>query len=278
MTRRSPVRRVLAAATLLVLATLGWLSVREAWRHLQGVPHEQVGPGVFRVIPTDTPYQRWIEAARKRHVPVYQGLVIQDVRTEPLTPWDDMGVNGLYIQMADYQMIDGWILELPPGGSTKPQRHLFEAGLYFFGGSGHLTLRPEGQPPLDVPVKYRTLFSVPLNMRYQIFNTSDRPLRVVAVTSFPFVLNAMENERFIFENPFEFRERYDAEGGFLTRRDHPRPNLTVTNYVEDALAFPLDAYEHRGEDTTNIDQIEPDLPQIETEFKAEVARRREGER
>ena len=36
------------------------------------------------------------------------------------------------------------------------------------------------------------------------------------------------------------------------RRDHPRENLTITNVVQDALAFELDEYDHRGKGTTNM--------------------------
>ena len=249
MNRPSHFRLVLLVLGLVTLGSLGWLFAQED-RDPED-RQEQVGPTVFRVIPRNTPYHQWLDAAKKRNVPVFQGLMIQDARTEPLRPWDDMGVNGLYIQIADYQIIYGWILEIPPGGSTKPQRHMFEAGVYFFGGSGHLTIQQEGKRPQEVPYKYRTLFSIPLNARYQIFNTSNQPVRVVAVTSFPFVINAMDSAKFVFENPFEFRERYDAEEDFLRTSEHARNNLTITNYVEDALNFELDSYDRRGKGTTN---------------------------
>ena len=100
---------------------------------------EQVGATMWRVRPRNSPYEIWFEEAKKR-IPTFVGLVIQDARTEPLTPWDDMGVDGLYLKMADYQLTDGWILEIPANGQTKPQRHMFEAGIYFFGGPGHICL------------------------------------------------------------------------------------------------------------------------------------------
>ena len=86
---------------------------------------EKVGPTAFRVIPTNTPYDRWYEKAKTK-IPTFGGLAIQDVRTTPLKPWADMGVSGVYMRMADYQIIDGWVLEIPAKGSTKAQRHMFE--------------------------------------------------------------------------------------------------------------------------------------------------------
>jgi uncharacterized RmlC-like cupin family protein len=211
---------------------------------------EQVGPSMWRVRPRNTPYEVWFEQARKR-IPSFVGLIIQDARTEPLQPWDDMGVDGLYIKMADYQVTDGWILEIPAKGQTKSQRHMFEAGMYFFGGPGHLVIQQEEKRPQRIDFDYRTLFSIPLNVRYQIFNDSNAPLRLVAVTSFPFVLNSTNSEEFIFDNPFAFRDRYNAEEDYADRSDHVRENLTITNLVPDALEFELDEYDHRGKGSTN---------------------------
>ena len=216
----------------------------------RGSNREQVGPTMWRVRPHDTPYDQWFEKNKER-IPTFEGLLIHDARTEPLSHWEDMGVDGLYIKMADYQITDGWILEIPPKGNTKLQRHMFEAGMYFFGGPGHVMIQQEDQRPQRVDFKYRTLFSIPLNVHYQIFNESDEPVRVVAVTSFPFILNSTNNEEFVFENPFNFRDRYDGEEGFTRVREHPRKNLTITNVVPDALEFELDEYDHRGKGTTN---------------------------
>ena len=211
---------------------------------------EQIGPTMWRVRPEGTPYDLWLEKAREK-MPTFEGLLIQDARTEPLEYWEDMGVDGLYIKMADYQITDGWLLEIPPKGSAKPQRHMFEAGMYFFGGPGHIMVQQDGQRSQRVDFKHRSLFSVPLNAAYQLFNDSDEPVRVVAVTSFPFMINSMNSEEFIFDNPFSFRDRYDGEEDFFLRSEHARENLTVTNFVEDALEFELDNYDHRGKGTTN---------------------------
>ncbi len=212
---------------------------------------EQVGPTMWRNRPHDTAYDEWF-AANKNRMPTFEGLMIQDARTEPLSYWEDMGVDGLYIKMADYQITDGWILEIPPHGKTRMRRHMFEAGMYFFGGPGYISIQQEGRRPQRIDFQYRTLFSIPLNVSYQIFNTSDEPARVVVVTSFPFILNATHNLEFVFDNPFEFRDRYDADENYATASEHPRVNHTTTNVVPDALEFELDEYDHRGKDTTNM--------------------------
>ena len=221
----------------------------ESTRYAAGT--EQVGETMWRVLPRNTPYDQWFEKNKER-IPTFQGLVIQDARTEPLQPWEDMGVDGLYLKMADYQITDGWILEVPPHGKTKKQRHLFEAGVYFFGGPGYIELQQEGRRAQRIKFGYRTLFSIPLNVQYQIFNESDDPVRIVAVTSFPFVLNSMNSEEFVFNNPFAFHDRYDAHENYDSFREHPEENQTITNVVPDAVEFELDEYDHRGKGTSNM--------------------------
>lgn len=242
-----------AAAVSLAAALPAQQSTRagEAQESNRGERMEKVGPTAWRVKPTDTPYDRWLEDAKQR-IPTFSGLVIQDARSEPLKPWPDMGVNGLYVRMADYQIIDGWVLEIPAKGQTKPQRHMFEAGIYFFGGPGHTIIQQEGRRPQRVDWKYRTLFSIPLNVRYQHFNDSDKPVRLMAVTSFPFVMNSTNSVKFAFENPFEFKDRYDAQEDFLRKTEHSRDRQTITNLVPDALEFKLDRWDRRGAGTTNM--------------------------
>ena len=246
---------IVTAAAALLLMTVGAIAQQspdeapaESTRY---TGREKVGETMWRVRPNNTPYDQWL-ARNKQRIPTFEGLVIQDARTEPLEHWDDLGVDGLYIKMADYQITDGWILEIPPNGFTKKQRHLFEAGMYFFGGPGHIVIQQVGKRAQRIDFKYRTLFSIPLNVEYQLFNESDEPVRVVAVTSFPFVINAMNSEEFVFNNPFSFDDRYDAEEDYDTFREHPEENLTITNVVPDAVEFELDEYDHRGKGTTNM--------------------------
>jgi len=204
-------------------------------------------------VPQNTPYDGWI-AANKAKLPYWEGIVIPDGRVEPLRPWPDMGtgVTGLYIRMADYQIIDGWLLEIPPHGSTKPLKHMFEAGLYMFGGPGHTIIQQEGRQPQRIDWKYRSLFAIPLNAKYQHFNDGDAPVRLLAVTSFPFVINSTNSEKFAYDNPFSFTNRYNGQEDFLKKSVHTGPNQTVTNFVADALEFKLDSYDRRGKGTTNM--------------------------
>jgi uncharacterized RmlC-like cupin family protein len=233
-------------------ALLGVLATAAAYRPAgQSSSGVSSAADVVREPPRHTSYDDWFKAAAPK-MPTFAGTVIDDIRTVPLRRWDSMGVDGLYVRMADYQMSDAWILELPPGGHTTSQRYLFEAGVYVFGGPGHTVLQQEGRPPQRIDWNARALFSIPLNVRYQHFNDSGTPVRLLVVTSFPFVLNAMGSERFILDNPFTFRDRYDGEAGYAEEASRDGGHRTLRNFLPDALASDLTAWDARGENTSGM--------------------------
>ena len=256
----SKLRFVLPAILLIMLATVLMTMLvdlseihllRRAFDRLllrRGI--EKLGRTI-RVVPRDTPYDAWLARA-KTGIPVFEGLVIDDVRTVNLQPWPQMGkgVQGLYLRFADYQITDGRILEIPRHGKTTPQRHMFEMGIYFFGGPGHTMIQQEGMPPQRIDWGYRSLYSIPLNVRYQHFNDGDAPVRLVAVTSFPFVINGTNNESFVFENPFEFTDRYNAQEDYLRKGEVTNKGESVTNVVSDALLFKTKSQDLRGKGAT----------------------------
>ena len=195
-----------------------------------------LGPTVVRIPPEGSPYQKWLDRARSE-IPVHEALVINDVRSIELKAWPQMGsgVSGLYLHFADYQMSDGRLLEIPARGSTRSRRHLYEKGIYFMGGPGHTMIQQEGQPPLRVDWDDGSLFSVPLNVRHQLFNDSDQPVRLLAITSFPFVLNAVNNEDFITNNPYAFTDRFDHDEDFLEQNEQLDEFRFSTNFIDNVL-------------------------------------------
>ena len=204
----------------------------------------------LRVRPGNTPYEGWLATA-KSEIPVHECLYIDDVKTIPLKAWAQQGdgVRGLYLRLADYQISDGRILEIPPMGSTTPARHMFEMAVYFLGGPGHTVIREEGKPPRQVEWNQRSVYSIPLNTRYQHFNDSEEPVRLLAVTSFPFMLNSTNSEAFISDNPFEFTERTEKED---EHKVQVRTNREFRDFVPDALEVTLRDHSIRGKGINNM--------------------------
>ena len=167
----------------------------------------------IRLRPDNSPYENWLVNA-KSEIPLHACFCIDDVRTIRLEPWEQLGkgIQGLYLRLADYQVTDGRILEIPPMGATNPARHLFEMAVYFLGGPGHTVIHSDGKPPTRIDWSHRSIYSIPINCRYQHFSDCEEPVRLLAMTSFPFVLNSTNSEDFIFHNSFDFNDRVGKEG------------------------------------------------------------------
>jgi gentisate 1,2-dioxygenase len=246
-------RLVWSAAALLAVGVALFLSFEDGIRRFYwDLMTPDRGPDahstpVVRSRPGDTPYDRWVEKARAT-TPIFEGIVIEDVASIPLKPWPAMGegVSGLYLRFADYEITDGRLLELPAGGRTAPQRHLFEMGVYFLDGPGYTLLFRDGHEPVLVDWQEGSVLSVPLNVRYQHFNTGNRPARLLAITSFPLVFNSTENEAFVFENDFEFEDRFDGRPDYFRSSEPGGDKQLVTNFVTDARGGPLFDYDERG--------------------------------
>src|SRR5690242_18652368 len=63
---------------------------------------------------------------------------------------------------------------LPPGGATVQQRHLYDEIVYVLAGRGSTTLELPGGRKHIFEWGTGSLFALPLNARYQHFNTSGR--------------------------------------------------------------------------------------------------------
>jgi uncharacterized RmlC-like cupin family protein len=238
-------------AALLLHTGLARRAFFELFAYVKGV--DVLGPTVVRETPLDSPYQRWLESAR-REIPVHEALAIDDVATVPLRPWPELGegVTGLYLRFADYQMSDGRIVELPPGGQSESQRHFYEESVYFLGGRGHTVIQAEDSGPQRVDWSAGSLLAIPLNVRHQHFNDGPEPARMLAVTSFPLVLNLVNSRAFIEENPFEFEDRYDGAADYLERSIDDLAGTIETNFVEDVLHHGLQPLDFRGKGNRSI--------------------------
>lgn len=214
----------------------------EVFARVKGV--DVLAPTVIREPPVDSPYQRWLKAARTR-LPVHEAMSIENVYSIALEPWPAMGddITGLYLRFADYQMSDGRLISIPVGGNTASERHFYEKGVYFLGGPGHTMLYGQGSEPLRVDWREGSLLSIPLNVRHQHFNDADVPVRILAITSFPFVLNAVNSEAFIEDSDFSFTDRFDGDEAFLSVRERVGEHKMRRNFIDDVLRAPTVKWE-----------------------------------
>lgn len=203
-------------------------------------------------------YRNWVAEEK---LPVHEDFSI-DLRTAEVVPWSRFGVNAAVVNVAGRgDFLDMWLLELPAGSSSVPQHHLFEAVAYVISGRGSTTVEtPSGEHSFEWGPK--SMFAVPLNARYRLFNASGRePARVALTTAFPITMNVLRDAEFIFGTDHVFADRFAGTGGFdgtgtaiSNRRDDGREhNFWVTNFVPDLGVFTeLKSLEWRGKASNSV--------------------------
>src|SRR3989441_12584741 len=80
-----------------------------------------------------SPYRQFL---KKEGIPVYEGGFI-DVNKLELKPWKRVGALGAYIFLEGTAgTVDAWVCEIPPGGQTTAERHIFEEQILVLSGKG----------------------------------------------------------------------------------------------------------------------------------------------
>ena len=200
------------------------------------------------------PYLAWCE---NESVPVTEDFGI-DLLAIQTAPWPRFGVEGAIAHLkgrGDFVSI--FLLDLAPGAQTAPQKHLYEEVVYVLSGYGSTTVETSDGRKHSFEWGPKSLFALPLNARYQHFNTSGRErARLASVNNLCLQLNLFHNEQFIFDNAYEFPERQGAathfagEGEFVPVR--PGRNMWETNFIPDLSAFELKTWAERGAGGSNM--------------------------
>ncbi len=186
-------------------------------------------------------------------IPVYDTFFVQDMKTLELGPWARTGGLGAFVNLEGAGDTNNcYVAEVPLGGSTKPQRHLYEEMVYVLQGNGATTIWNEANEKHSFEWQAGSLFAIPLNTFYQHFNTTGgTPARYMAVISAPVVMNMFHNSEFVFDAPYDFLDRYSGEDRFdgdgeLYRNDRGTYNIWETNFVSNADSVPLYRRSNRG--------------------------------
>jgi mannose-6-phosphate isomerase-like protein (cupin superfamily) len=131
-------------------------------------------------------------------------------------------------------------------------RHIYEELIYVLQGSGATTIWNDANDKHTFEWQAGSLFAIPLNARFQHFNTSGKePARYVAVITAPVVMNMFHNPGFVFNAGYDFLDRFDGEAKFdgsgelyLSSRGTYR--IWDTNFVPNADTIPLYRRNNRG--------------------------------
>lgn len=195
--------------------------------------------------PRASPYQLWLQG---EGIPSHRGSYLESLYTAEVKPWARVGQNAAFVNLADQEADDSWILEIAPGGKTEPLHHMFEAGVFVVEGRGATTFWQAGKPKQTVEWQRGSIFSPPLNCAYQHFNLDgQRPARLFSVTNAPMVINLYRNPDFAFNCDYVFEDRYAGENDYFSARgEQVEEQLWKTNLVPDIRAFTLKEQPTRG--------------------------------
>lgn len=164
------------------------------------------------LIEMQTPYEKWQATEGIRS---HKGFAA-DLNTLKVDPWPRKAARGAFINLADQESLDAYVLEIPPGSKTAPQRHMFEEAIYVLSGRGATTVWYDGLPKRTFEWQAGSLFSPPLNAWYEHYNgAGDMPARYVAVTSAPHMINLFHDTEYIFNNPYVFANRFRGEENYF---------------------------------------------------------------
>jgi uncharacterized RmlC-like cupin family protein len=205
------------------------------------------------------PYLDW---ANGEGIPIHQdfGLDLLGIETKR---WDRYDAKGCFAHCHGRgDFMANYVLEVEPGKRTRPVKHLYEAFIYVLTGVGTAKIwLPNGEEQL-FEFGMHSLFAIPLNAEYQIFNGSGRdPVRLSVTNDAPIVMNLFHSEDFVFNNPGKFPERFGSENLFrgegelltLSRGTGvAQLNIWETNFVPDVTSFKLYELNERGKGSLNV--------------------------
>ena len=101
-----------------------------------------------------TPFELWVQSEGLKVITKH---TVYDLETEPLEPWERTGCDAALLDMTQAPSEKAWInnqgtiryvIEIPPGGTFKVERHMYEEIFYVVKGRGATVVWYEGSPKL----------------------------------------------------------------------------------------------------------------------------------
>ncbi|HEY8507093.1 MAG TPA: hypothetical protein VIL32_01980, partial [Steroidobacteraceae bacterium] len=213
------------------------------WHEPSG--NQRAGYGKFDRI--KMPYDRFMES---EGIPIFRDIGVRRVQDLPRAPWKRKGGLGTYIQL--YGTEGKWgcfVVEVPAAGALNPERHMFEEIYLVIEGRGSTEVWLDGESRRHVfEWQAGSLFSIPMNAWFRIVNAASSPALLLAGNTAPNVLNVIRNAEAVFNNPFQFRDRFSGAADFYKPNEDIEPDpvrglaMRRTNFIPDIVNcdLPLD--------------------------------------
>lgn len=194
-----------------------------------------------------SPYGEW---QRSEGVPIIEGLIVPDLHGDiHMEKWHRKGVKGAFLSMIGAEeAMDAYIVELPPGGNTDPEKFMFEENTFVVSGRGATTIWLPGGKKHTFEWQKGSVFTPPINSWRQHFNGSpDEPVRLLTMSNAPVMFNMMRSKDFIFNCEHSFTDRFGGEEDYFSGKGESfSGNVWRTNFIPDLYSFELLGYAERG--------------------------------
>jgi len=195
-----------------------------------------------------TPYFQWME---RQGIPMVGGYGLEDVRDVELARWPKMGGQAAFINLYGMEGVTGmYVAEIPAGGALEPEKHFYEEVICILNGHGATEVWQEGARKQAFEWGPWSLFAPPLNAWHRLINGGREPIKFLAVTNAPVVMDVVHDEKFVFNCPYVFSERYSGAEDFFKvgqkRYENGMQHIWETNFISDIQLANLDARDVKG--------------------------------
>ncbi|MDO9443458.1 MAG: cupin domain-containing protein, partial [Beijerinckiaceae bacterium] len=206
------------------------------------------------------PYDKFMEA---EGIPCYRNIGVRTVLDLPLQPWKRLGGRGSYVQLFGTEGLWGsYVVEVPAGGALNVDKHMYEKVVFVVDGRGSTEVWTDPAKKQTFEWQKGSCFSIPLNASHRFVNATNTPALLYCGTTAPNVMNLYDNTNFIFNNDFNFSDRYSGNDDFFKSVEDVQPDpvrglaMRRTNFIPDLVncELPLDNRRSPG-----YRRVEPDM-------------------
>jgi oxalate decarboxylase/phosphoglucose isomerase-like protein (cupin superfamily) len=195
-----------------------------------------------------TAYFQWM---KRQGIPIIEGYGLEDVRDVSLAPWARTGGKAAFVNLYGMEGVTGMVIgEIPAGGALEPEKHFYEEVICILEGQGATEVWQEGGRKQMFEWGAWSLFAPPLNTWHRLINGGREPVKFLAVTNAPLILDTIHNEDFVFNCPYDFSDRYSGAEDFFNvgqkRYEVGMQHIWETNFIMDIQSAALDERTVKG--------------------------------
>lgn len=179
------------------------------------------------------PYANWAE---REGAPIITGRAL-DLFAVETKPWARFDTNGAICHVdGRCDFLSVFVLDLAPGQTSAPSRHVHDECLIALSGSGESDIALSNGAMRTISWRAGQAFAAPVNATIQHRNRGSDGARLVAFNDLRYLMGLYRNEGFLFAN----------SGAFAARQDRAMlAGLLTTLSGEDALSSNDDAADVR---------------------------------